>query len=86
MIKEIIKIDLKTKQVKCVCEKSKILFERILDLTDDESAKLSNVESALCDAEIENLKKFMGDKMKTDCWCKHLAGFIKTEDKINASF
>lgn len=80
MIKEIINISQKVKIVKLQCDKSGILFERQLDTTEDIDNKLGNVQAALCDAEIEKLKQFMGEKLKTDCWCKYLSKFIKYKD------
>lgn len=77
MINKIINIDEKTKIVKCKSDKSGVLFDRILDISEDVYNKLSNTESALSDVEIEDFKKFMGDNIKTDCWCKHLSKFIK---------
>ena len=77
MIKTIINIDEKTKLVKCESAKSGVLFDRILDISEDVYNKLGNTEAALSDAEIEDFKKFMGDNIKTDCWCKHLPSFIK---------
>lgn len=77
MITETINTSEKIKTVKLQCDKSGVLFERLLDIMDDTEAKLGNVQVALCDAEIEKLKKFIGDKLKTDCWCKYLPEFLK---------
>ena len=60
---------------KCRCEKTGVVIERVKS----EGESLSNTEAALCDAEIEKFKKFMGDKIKTDCWCQHLSEYINQE-------
>lgn len=72
MIEKTTTIDEKTTIFDCRCEKTGILTKRIRY----EDFKPGAVEAALCDAEIEKLKKFMGDKIKTDCWCRHLDKYI----------
>ena len=72
MIEEIISIDEKTKKYKCKCDKTGELFGHIKP----KDERPSNIEAALCDTEIEKFKKHMGNKAKTDCWCKHLSEYI----------
>ena len=68
----------KEKKFKCKCDKSGVKYERIKekDQATGEAENLSNTEAALCDEEIENLKIYIGDKIKTDCWCQYIAGFV----------
>ena len=60
---------------KCRCEKTGVLTER----SKIEGDSPSNTEAALCDEEIKKFKEFMGDKIKTDCWCQHLSEYIHQE-------
>ena len=60
---------------KCRCEKTGVGTDRVKR----EGDSPSNTESALCDAEIEKFKKFMGDKIRTDCWCQYLSEYINQE-------
>lgn len=76
MIIEKINTGGRTVLFKLLCEKSGKSFERskVKELTGIYS--LGNAEKRLCDEEIVKFKKWMGDKTKADCWCKHLDEFI----------